>query len=159
MTYLVVQIVKNLPAMQETRVQSLLWEIPWRRKKEPTPVFWPAESHGLYRPWGRKESDTTESRTWLSDFHTMVIIKKKYYNRDYRHTSFGASLIAQLVKNPPAMQEIPVWFLGREDPLEKGKATKSSILAWRIPWSEEPGGLQSMGSWRVGYYWATNTHL
>ena len=47
----------------------------------------------------------------------------------------GASLVAQLVKNPPAMQETPVEFLGREDPLEKGKATHSSILAWRIPWT------------------------
>ena len=61
----------------------------------------------------------------------------------------GASLVAQLVKNPPAMQETPVRFLGREDPLEKGKATHSSILAWRIPWREEPGGLQSMGLQRV----------
>ena len=46
-----------------------------------------------------------------------------------------SSLIARLVKNPPAMQEIPVQFLGWEDPLEKGKATHSSILAWRIPWT------------------------
>ena len=64
----------------------------------------------------------------------------------------GASLVAQLVKNPPAMQEIWVRSLGREDPLEKGLDTHSSILecilqySWRIPWTEEPGGLQSMGS-------------
>ena len=57
-----------------------------------------------------------------------------------------ASLIAQSVKKLPAMQETWVRFLGREDPLEKGMATHSSILAWRIPWTEEPGGLQSMGS-------------
>ena len=49
-------------------------------------------------------------------------------------------------KNLPAMQEMWVQSLGREDPLEKGVATHSSILAWRIPWAEEPGGLQSMGS-------------
>ena len=55
------------------------------------------------------------------------------------------SLIAQLVKNLPATQETQVRFLGRQDPLEKGMATHSSILAWRIPWTEEPGGLQSMG--------------
>ena len=48
---------------------------------------------------------------------------------------FGASLVAQLVKNLPAMQETPVRFLGWEDPLEKGKVTHSSILAWRIPWT------------------------
>ena len=55
-----------------------------------------------------------------------------------------SSLIAQLVKNPPAMQEIPVGFLGWEDTLEKGKATHSSILAWKIPWIVQPMGLQSV---------------
>ena len=53
--------------------------------------------------------------------------------------------MAQLVKNPPAIQETQVQSLGWEDPLEKGMATHSSVLAWRIPWAEEPGGLQSMG--------------
>ena len=57
--------------------------------------------------------------------------------------------MAQMVKNPPAMQETWVRSLGGEDPLEKGIATHSSILAWRTPWTEEPGGLQSMGSQRV----------
>ncbi|MES9130246.1 hypothetical protein ABEQ10_11990, partial [Cutibacterium acnes] len=61
----------------------------------------------------------------------------------------GVSLVAQRVKNPPAMQETWVQSLGWEDPLEKEMATHSSILAWRIPWTEEPGGLQSMGSQRV----------
>ena len=59
--------------------------------------------------------------------------------------SDGASLVAQLVKNPPAMQETPVQFLGGEDPLEKEMATYSSILTWRIPWTEEPGRLQFLG--------------
>ena len=54
-----------------------------------------------------------------------------------------ASRIAQLVKNLPAMQETWVWFLGWEDPLEKETTTHSSTLAWRIPWTEEPGGLLS----------------
>ena len=63
----------------------------------------------------------------------------------------GASLIAQMVKNLPAMQETWVQFLGQEDPLEKGMATHSSILAWRIPWTEEPGGLQSIEVQRVRY--------
>ena len=54
-------------------------------------------------------------------------------------------LIAQLVKNLPAMWETCVQSLGWEDPLKKGKATRSSILTWRIPWTEKPGGLQSMG--------------
>ena len=61
------------------------------------------------------------------------------------------SLVVQIVKNPPAMREIWVQSLGWEDPLEEGMATHSSILAWRIPWTEEPGGLQSLGSQRVGH--------
>ena len=60
-----------------------------------------------------------------------------------------ASLVAQLVKSLPEMQEARIQSLGWEDPLEKGMATYSSILAWRIPWTEEPGELQSMGSQRV----------
>ena len=59
--------------------------------------------------------------------------------------------MAQMVKNLPAMREGWVQSLGWEDPLEKGMATHSRILAWRIPWTEEPGGLQSMGSQRVGH--------
>ena len=66
--------------------------------------------------------------------------------------SIRASLIAQLVKNLPAVQEAWVRSLGREDPLEKGMSTHSNILAWRIPWTEEPGGPQSMGSRRVRHY-------
>ena len=57
--------------------------------------------------------------------------------------------MTQTVKNPPAMQETRVQSLGQKDSLEKGMATHSSILAWRVPWTEEPGGLQSMGSQRV----------
>ena len=53
--------------------------------------------------------------------------------------------MTQMVKNPPAMQEMWVQSLGQDDPLEKGMATHSSILVWKIPWTEEPGGLQSMG--------------
>ena len=60
-----------------------------------------------------------------------------------------------MVKNLPAMQETQVWFLGREDPLEKGMATHSSFLAWRIPWTEEPGGLPSMVLQGVRHDWAT----
>ena len=59
--------------------------------------------------------------------------------------------MAQTVTNLPAWQETWVQSLGGEDPLEKGMATHSSILAWRIPWAEEAGGLQSMGSQRVGH--------
>ena len=60
-----------------------------------------------------------------------------------------ASLVTELVNNQSVMQETWVRSLGWEDPLEKGTATHSSVLAWRIPWTEEPGGLQFMGSQRV----------
>ena len=70
-----------------------------------------------------------------------------------------ASLLAQSVKNLPAVQEFRVRSLGWEDPVEKEMATHSSILAWKISWTEEPGGLQSMGSQRVRHDWATNTYL
>ena len=62
------------------------------------------------------------------------------------HDSTGASLIAELVKNLPAMQEIGVQFLSQEDLLEEGMATRSSILAWRMPWTEESGRPQPMES-------------
>jgi len=62
-----------------------------------------------------------------------------------------ASLVVQMVNNLPAMQETWVQSLGWEDPLEKEMATHSRTLAWEIPWTEEPGGLQSMGLQRVGH--------
>ena len=63
----------------------------------------------------------------------------------------GASLVTQMGKNPPAVQETRIRSLGQEDPLEKGMAIHSSILVWRIPWTEEPGELQSIQSQRVGH--------
>ena len=80
-----------------------------------------------YSPRGRKQSDMTK----------------------HLSLSFQASLVAQTVKNLPAVWE--TWFrsLSWEDPLEEGMATHSSLLAWRVPWTEEPGGLQFMGSQRV----------
>ena len=89
-------------------------------------MFWPGEFHGAVH-------GVTESQTRLSDFHF----------------HFGASLVAQRLKRPPAMWETWVQSLGQEDSLEKEVATHASILAWRIPWMEEPGGLQSTGSQRV----------
>ena len=77
--------------------------------------------------------------------------KKKAFDNPYYAP--WASLVAQMVKNLPAMWETETWVrsLDWEDHLEKGMATQSSILAWRIPWTEEPGSLQSMGSQRVGH--------
>ena len=71
------------------------------------------------------------------------VLNSKYIKR--------VSLMAQMVKNLPTLREAWVRSLGWEDPLEKRMATHSSILAWRIPWTEEPGGLQSMGSQRAGH--------
>ena len=109
----------------------------WRRKWQPTPGFLPGGSQRRRslvgcRLWGRTELDTTEA-TWRQQQHT-------------------ASLVAQTVKNLPATPETWIPSLGWEDPLEKGKATHSSILAWRIPWTEEPAGLQSMGLQPVRHY-------
>ena len=77
-----------------------------------------------YSPWGRKELDTTERRHFSLLPHC-----------------FRVSLVAQMVKKLPAMQQPCVQSLGQEDLLEKGVATHSSVLAWRIPWTDRPGGL------------------
>ena len=79
----------------------------------------------------------------LSFQQTIVYLTSPYLNR--------ASLVAQMVKYPPAMQETQVQSLGQEDPLEKEMAAHSSTIAWKIPWTEEPGRLQSMRSLRVGH--------
>ena len=87
-----------------------------------------------------------------------VAFKNCVYRLDYPFSVWlraFASLTAQTVKNLPAIQETWVQSLGQEAPLEKGMATHSSILAWRIPWTEEPGRLQSMGLQRVGHDLAT----
>ena len=93
--------------------------------------------------WWATVHRTVKHWTWLSDQHT--------------HTSGSVGFpVAQMVKTLPVMQETQ-WPLGLEDPMEKGMATQSSILGWRIPWKEEPGGLQFMGSHRIRHDWATST--
>ena len=110
-------------------------KIPWRRERLPNPVFWPREFHGLYSAWGLKESDMTEQLSLHIN----------------RRRGFPIGLV---VKNLPAMPEMQVWSLNQEGPLEKDMATYSSILAWRIPWTEEPGELQSIGGQRVRHDWS-----
>ena len=83
---------------------------------------------------------------WPS-LHSLKIYFKNHHCMSAR-VLHHASLVAQMVKNPPAMQETWVWSLGQEDSLEEEMATHSSILAWEIQWTEEPGGLQSMRSQR-----------
>ena len=75
---------------------------------------------------------------------TLISIRDYWKNHSFDCLDLWASLVAQMVKNLPAVQETWVQFLGWEDLLEKGMATHSSIFAWRIPWTEEPGGLQSI---------------
>ena len=77
-----------------------------------------------------------------------TILQRVWFASD----SFGASLVAQTVKRLPAMWETWVRFLGGEDPLEKEMATHSSTLAWNIPWTEEPGRLESMGQTRLSNF-------
>ena len=76
-----------------------------------------------------------------------IVSYSEYKNCDSQNIChiFWASLVAQMVKNLPAVQETRVQSVIQEDPLEKGMAAHSSILAWRMPWTEEPGGLQSTG--------------
>ena len=76
----------------------------------------------------------------------------------FYHSLCNTSMIAQMVKNLPAMWATWVQSLGREDPLGKGNATHPSILAWKTPWTEEPGRLESMGLQRLRYDWATFSH-
>ena len=103
------------------------------------------------RDWRATVHRAPQNQTWLKWLSTKASGRGSLTSLMFMHLMFilqlffWASLIAQLVKNLPAMQETWVWSLGQEDPLEKEMATHSSILAWRIPWTEEPGRLQSMG--------------
>ena len=85
----------------------------------------------------------------MPDPESLLQMVACYYSQDNR--TLWASLVSQMVKNLPATQETWVRSLGWGDPLEKGIVTYSSILSWRIPWTEEPGRLQSMGSQRIGH--------
>ena len=130
--------------MQEKRVQSLGWKDPleegmathssilaWR-------IPWTVEPGGLQSMGSQR-------------------VRHDSVTEQQQHSLFWASQVAQWVKNMPAgqeTQETRVRSLGRKDSLEKYMATHSSILAWRIPWTVEPGGLQSTGLQRVGHNWS-----
>ena len=81
----------------------------------------------------------------------LILGRKQHPKKNSLMVRQRASLVAQMVKNMLAMKETGVRFLGQEDPLEKGTATPSSIPAWRIPWTKEPGRLQSVGLQRVAH--------
>ena len=145
-------------------------KIPWSRTWQPTPVFLPGKSHG----W--TVHGITKSQTWLSNWaHTQSSSYGFFYVKcvfsflsNIQSLPKGfllcplfaqASLVAQRLKRLPARWETWVQSLGQEDALEREMATHSSIPARRIPWREEPGGLQSTGSQRVGHDWSTSlTH-
>ena len=107
--------------------------------------------------WWATVHGVAKNQTWPSGshfhFHFYPLVWVHF------HAFLLTSLVVQMVKHLPAMRETWVRSLGREDPLEKGMETLSSVLASKIPWTEEPGGLQSMGSQRVGHNWVTNTHM
>ena len=94
--------------------------------------------------WFIQSITSSRSKIKLQNVHQSIVSQEKW--------------VAKAAKNLPAMQEMWVWSLGWEDPLEKGMATHSSILAWKIPRTEEPGRLQSMGLQRVRHNWATHKH-
>ena len=91
-------------------------------------------------------------------FHPLKVLSHYSFSK-YLLSSSHESLVAQMVKHLSTMQETWVRSLGQEDPVEKEMAIHSSTIAWKIPWTEEPGRLQSMGSQRVRHHWATSLHL
>ena len=139
--------VKNPPAKEKKRIHLRcgrqgsipgLGRSPGGRAQQPTPVFLPAECHGQrslegYGPQGHKESDTIDRLSPALE-GGMLRCSIRQDVKSLRPKCVWASLVAQLVKNPPEVQETWVRFLGWEDPLEKGKATHTSLLAQRIPW-------------------------
>ena len=177
---------KRPPQCRIPRFDPWVEKIPWRKKWQPTPVFFFLGNPMDRGDWGQapvpevmqvRHSSATKpppqkyykvialfftclvrvdqvQAKWpiwiklLKDIDLQIrmpilLIDNMSYNK-----------VVQMVKNPPAMQETRVWSLGGEDPLEKEMATHSSILAWRIPGTEEPGGLQS--TWSKSQTWLTD---
>ena len=96
-----------------------------------------------------------KNHTMLSISKIIYVLELQWHYRESTSTNIWASLVAQMVTNPPVMQETRVRSLGWEDPLKKGMAIHFSILAWRIPWTVELVGLQSMGLQWVRHDWET----
>ena len=122
------------------------------------PILWPPASKSW--PIGK---DPDAGKDWRQEEkavkeHEMVVWHHWLNGHEFEPT-LGTSLVAQMVKHLPTMRETWVWSLGQEYPLGKEMATHSSTLAWKIPQTEEPGKLQSMGSQRVRHGWVTSlTH-
>ena len=142
--------VKSLPPMWETRVWSLGKMIHWRRKWQPTPIFLPGKSHGPkslagYSPWSHKESGTTEQLPFLS-FCSLTLVLTKVGLPG--HAS-GKEPNCQCRRRKKHGFDSWVWKI----PWRRARQP-TPILAWRIPWTEEPGGLQSIRSQRDGHNWS-----
>ena len=134
------------------------------------PVSFPAVFLELWMKCRKTEEETLGLKRYHL-YRTGIVIPHSSWNKNWSSEMgnrwYGickkrlwfilGPLVVQTVKNLPAVRETLVRSLGPEDPLENAMATHSSILAWRIPWTEEPGGPQTMGSQRVGHAWATNT--
>ena len=112
---------------------------------------WRARVHGVTKSQTRKNTHTQQIKTRSFQFSSFYFCNAMLLSQDFP--------VAQMVKNLSVMQKTQVRSLGWEDPLEREMAIHSGILAWRIPWTEEPGGLQPMGLQRVGHKWATNTTI
>ena len=148
--FVVIHTVKDFSIVSETEVDVFL-EFPW---------FFcdPVDVDNLISG----SSAFSKSSLYLWKFLVHTLLKPSWKGFEHYLASMQNEhncVIAQMVKNLPVMQETWVRSLGQEDPLEKGMATHSSVLAWRIPWTEEPGRLQSMGLQSVRNHWATNTFI
>ena len=141
--------VKRLPAIQETWVWSLGWEDSLEKEMatQSSTFAWKipwTEEPGRLQPMGSQK--TSNNQTRLGNFTKWIMVATCHYSVIH---------MAQMIKHMSSMLETWVRSLGREDPLEKEMATHSTTLAWKIPWTEEPGGIQSTGSQRVGHDWPT----
>ena len=127
----------------------------------PTPQFKSINSLALsflYSPTLTSIHDYWKKHSFLGSLDGLVV-KLTEERKITRNLITRIHSVAQMVKCLPTMQYTWIWYLGWEDPLEKERTTHSSILAWKIPWTEDPGRLQSMGSQRVGHNWAISLSL
>ena len=141
-----------VPALQSLGTSLPQAGVPWsqtglRRSPDLGRRTAPGPTPTAAQPTHQRPQHSVCRRPWFVSLASKPLLAKK----KQKNKKTNPSLVAQRIKRLPAMRETRVWSLGWEDPLEKEMATHSSILAWRIPWTEEPGGLQSTGSQRVGH--------
>ena len=137
-------IASKMCCLGKTYIRS---EVPWRQDSLPVKFMMQPQHWGKCLVHSRLSINIHLFKWWSPEVASMTLF----------WASFCFYLVAQIVKNLSAIWENQVWSLGQEDTLGKWVATHFSILAWRIPWPEEPGGLQPMGSQKIGHNWVTNT--